>query len=62
MRNLILAVSAIGVLGVATPFSAPAQAEERKVIIREGHRDHPRFWDRDHHHDHKTVIIKKDRY
>jgi hypothetical protein len=68
MRKLLLALSALAVLGFAGPLSAPAHAEEGRVVIKE-HRDHPRFFerfrhhDRDYepfrHHDHKTVIIKK---
>ena len=68
MRKLLLALSALAVLGIAGPLSAPAHAEEGRVVIKE-RRDHPRFFerfrhhDRDYepfrHHDHKTVIIKK---
>jgi hypothetical protein len=68
MRKLLLALSALAVLGIAGPLSAPAQAEEGRVVIKE-HRDHPRFFERFRHHDrdsarfrdhdHKTVIIKK---
>jgi len=68
MRKLLLALSALAVVGIAGPVSAPAHAEEGRVVIKE-HRDHPRFFerfrhhDRDYepfrHHDHKTVIIKK---
>jgi hypothetical protein len=68
MRKLLLALSTLAVVGIAGPLSAPAHAEEGRVVIKE-HRDHPRFFerfrhhDRDYepfrHHDHKTVIIKK---
>ncbi len=68
MRKLLLALSALAVLGIAGPLSAPAQAEEGRVVIKE-HRDHPRFFERFRHHDRdserfrdhdrKTVIIKK---
>jgi hypothetical protein len=68
MRKLLLALSALAVLGIAGPLSAPAQAEEGKVVIKE-RRDHPRFFERFRHHDRysarfrdhdrKTVIIKK---
>jgi hypothetical protein len=67
MRNALLALSAIGILGLSMPLTAPARADE-KVVIKD-HRDHPRFLDRfrhrDHffgrarHHDDKEVIIKK---
>jgi Ni/Co efflux regulator RcnB len=50
MRKLLLALSALAVLGIAGPLSAPAQAEEGRVVIRE-HRDHPRFFERFRHHD-----------
>jgi hypothetical protein len=63
MRNLLLALSALGVFGFVAPVSTPATAEE-KVVIKE-RRHHPDFHrgyfgrsvQRDH--DHKTVIIKK---
>jgi hypothetical protein len=68
MRKLLLALSALAVLGIAGPLSAPAHAEEGKVVIKE-RRDHPRFLERFRHHDRdserfrdhdrKTVIIKK---
>ena len=69
MRKVLLAVSALAVVGVVAPLGATAQAEESRVVIKE-HRDHPRIFDRFHrhdydryrHHDHRTLIIKKRDY
>ena len=78
MRKILLAMSALAVVGVVAPLSV-AQAEEGRIVVRE-HRDHPRIFERFHHHDyasyrhrdydryrhhdndHRTVIIKKRDY
>jgi len=58
MRKILLALSALAVVGLVGPLSAPAKAEE-KVIIKE-HRDHhPRMWERFRHHERGAVVIKK---
>ena len=60
MRQLVLALGALSVLGLATVTNTSARADD-KVIIKEhrDHRDHPRFFDRFHHHDRDVLIIKK---
>jgi hypothetical protein len=59
MRNIILPIAFISVLGMALPMASTAKAEEG-VSVRIGDRDH----DRDHwrHREHrKVVVIKHDR-
>lgn len=73
MRKIVLALAAVAALGFTFPLAAPAQAEEGKVVIRTGDRDHDRDhgrrWDRDrdrhevrHHRDHDRVVIIKKRH
>ena len=72
MRKIVLALAAVAAFGLAVPFTAPAQAEEGKLVIRTGDRDrdHDRRWHRDrdegrYFHRHRdrdrVVIIKKRR-
>jgi hypothetical protein len=42
MRKIILALAAVGAFGLALPMASSAKAEEGKIVIRTG--------DRDHHH------------
>ena len=69
MRKLLIALSALAVVGFALPVTSSANAETKKIIIKRGHHDHGmhrgwhegrhRGWDRDRHHGKKVVIIKK---
>jgi hypothetical protein len=56
MRQLVLALSAFGILGFVGTGTTPARAAETVIIKR--HHDHPRFFDH-FHRGNKTVIIKK---
>jgi hypothetical protein len=59
MRNVIVALAAVGVLGLSIPAAMPAKAEDR-VVIKAGERHHHHRWmHRDHHKE--VVIIKKHR-
>lgn len=62
MRQLVLAVGALSVLGLATVANTPARADD-KVIIKDHreHRDHLRFFDRFRHRDHdrNVLVIKR---
>ncbi len=58
MRNLVLALGALAVLGFAAPLSSPAQAE--RIVIKHGDRGLHRGWE--HHHAKKVVIIKHGRH
>jgi hypothetical protein len=51
MRKFILALAALGSLGLVVPYAAPANADP--VVIVHHHHHH-------HHHHGKTVVIKKD--
>ena len=53
MRKVLLAMSALGVVGVVAPLGATAQAEEGRIVVRE-HRDHPRIFERFRHHDYDS--------
>jgi hypothetical protein len=46
MRKIILAVAAIGAIGLALPMAAPANAEEGISIRLGDHHHHHRFHDR----------------
>ncbi len=70
MRKIVLALAAFAAFGLVVPAAAPARAQDAKVVIKTGDRDHgPRFHQerrkvtiikRDHDHGaRKTVIIKK---
>jgi len=67
MRKIVLALAAVGALGLALPVVAPANArEEGKIVIRTGDRHHERHWDRGRHEGRferhrfsKVVIIKR---
>jgi hypothetical protein len=50
MRKLILALAALGSLGLLVPYAAPANADPAVIVHHHHH----------HHHHGKTVIIKKD--
>ena len=56
MRKLFIALTALAAVGIAMPImTGTAKAEEKKVVIKKGDRDH--YWR--HHHHAKKVIIKK---
>ena len=56
MRKLLIALSALAALGIAMPImTGTAQADEKKIVIKRGHRHH----DFDRHRHHAKVIIKK---
>jgi hypothetical protein len=70
MRLLTLALTAAAI-GLVAPWSAPANAQDPKVTIRVGDRDHARDhrWRRDrhegrwwHHRDRERVVIIKKRH
>jgi hypothetical protein len=54
MRRIILSLAALGILGFAAPYAAPAKAEDIVVGHRHGEDVHR------HHHYHRAVIIKHD--
>lgn len=54
MQKLILSLAALAAVGVLVPSVAPARAET--VVIKKHHRH---FMPVEHHHEGKTVIIKK---
>ena len=55
MRKLVFVLAAVAAAGLTLPVIS-AQAEEKKVIIKEG-RDHHRHM----HRDHKKIVIIKHR-
>ena len=53
MRKIVLARSAVAVVGFALPVASPANAEDKTVVVKKkGH-------DGDAQH-HKTVVVKPD--
>jgi Ni/Co efflux regulator RcnB len=64
MRNITLAIAAMAAVGLAMPLATPpAKAQDAKIEIKTGDRDHghDRRWHRDRDH-RKVVIIKKRRH
>ena len=59
MRKLIFILSAAATVGFTVPVVS-AQAEEGKIVIKEG-REHHRHWDRDRDH-RKVVVIRHHRH
>jgi lipopolysaccharide export LptBFGC system permease protein LptF len=55
MRKIFMALAAVAALGLAVPLSAPAEAQDRTVIIKK-RGDGPSY-----HSRRKVTIIKQDR-
>jgi hypothetical protein len=63
MRKLVLALAALGAIGVAMPFAAPAYAASTVIIHKHIMHKHRHVYDVVpprplHHHHSKTIIIK----
>ena len=54
MRKFAIALAAFAAIGIAVPLTSSARAEEAKVVIKTGDRDH----DRDMQRHHKKKIVK----
>jgi Ni/Co efflux regulator RcnB len=71
MRKIVLALAAVGAFGLALPIAAPANAQEPKIVIRTGDRDHDRDharrWNRDQHdegryhrrHEREVIVFER---